>query len=157
MNKKINFFTIFISIFILLGISIYLGKQHLDNTFQNNKAETVIRELNRLRTALEEYYQIANHYPNLSKEGASNNLKMLDYIDENGKKISFADIYKQNEIAYTPEMDNVKSSNKVYNRNFFENGTQCGGWNYDYSTQTGEIHANLKKNTYNQGINWLEY
>lgn len=140
----------------ILGITL-LGTSSLKDIEESKKAEIVINNLTELRTALEKYYQLTKHYPDLTKDGAKDNLRILDYTDETGKKISFAEIYGRNAIHKTPESEYVGETNEVFNTKNFDNGTEKGGWNYDYTNQTGEIHANLVENAYLQGIKWEEY
>lgn len=156
-NKIIDFLMMAFGILIAVIIAIYLGNRNLQDTKENKKAERVIANLKELRIAIEKYYQLTQTYPELSREGAYKDLKILDYKDKDGNLISFAKIYKHNEMPMTEETNVFKEKNIVFDRNYFENGTETGGWNYDYSTQTGEIHANLIKNAYGQGINWAEY
>ena len=110
------------------------------------KAEAVQRDLKELRTALEEYYQLTGKYPELSKPGACDNLRILDYVDEKDR----------NKIAPTQAADKIYYNNRVFDNNDFKKINGLAGWNYDYSGQTGEIHANLQPNTYFQGVDWSE-
>ena len=140
----------------ILGITL-LGTSSLKDIEESKKAEIVINNLTELRTALEKYYQITKHYPDLTKDGAKDNLRILDYTDKTGRKISFAEIYGRNTIPKTPESEYTGETNEIFNTKNFDNGTEKGGWNYDYTNQTGEIHANLVENAYLQGIKWEEY
>ena len=156
-EKIVNYTLLCIGITVTAIIAIYLGAQNLQDTIESKKAERVMQDVKRLRIALEKYYQITGKYPELSMDGANNNLKILDYIDKNGKKISFAEIYGEDKLPKTPKTNIFPEKNEVFDRANFDNGTETGGWNYDYSNQTGEIHANLIKNVYSQGIDWKEY
>lgn len=120
------------------------------------KAEIVQKNLKDLRVALEKYYQLTGKYPELTKSGAYDNLRILDYIDEDGRKISFADIYGKEKIAFTQSTESVAENNRVFDTNNFKDINGLAGWNYDYTGQTGEIHANLKPNVYFQGVDWSE-
>ncbi|MFK4785663.1 hypothetical protein [Fusobacterium sp. MFO224] len=120
------------------------------------KAESVEKNLNELRVALEEYYRITGEYPELTRAEAYNNLKILDYVDKKGNKISFAKIYKKNSIKFTEGTDKLGKNNKVFDTNDFKKRNGLAGWNYDYSGQTGEIHPNLPNNMYMQNINWSD-
>lgn len=120
------------------------------------KVEKVQKELKELRIAIEEYYQLTGEYPNLSAPGVCDNLILLDYIDKEGRKISFAKIYKKNKIGVTQASKNISFNNRVFDNNDFKKINGLAGWNYDYSGKTGEIHANLKSDTYFQEINWSE-
>ncbi|WP_300330789.1 hypothetical protein [Fusobacterium sp.] len=118
------------------------------------KAEIVEKNLIEIRVALEKYYQLTGTYPDLSKEGANNNLTLLDSYNKLGQKISFAEIYGKNILDSTEQTDSLEQSNKVIDSNNFENIDGKGGWIYDYSNQTGEIHPNLPTNIYFQNIDW---
>ncbi|WP_410208326.1 hypothetical protein [Fusobacterium sp.] len=156
-ERKIHrIFTAICMIFAVLGI-VLLGKSSFNDIEESKKAEEVINSLTELRIALEEYYQVTKRYPDLTLEGAKDNLKLLDFTDDSGKKISFAEIYGRNTIPKTPKANNINETNEIFNTKNFDNGTEKGGWNYDYTNQTGEIHANLRENAYLQGIKWEEY
>lgn len=146
-----------IFIVLALAIALVLGSFSLRDLKESKKAEETIDNLVELRVALEKYYQLTKHYPDLTQDGAKDNLKILDYIDEYGNKISFADIYGRNSIPCTPNTETFEKTNEIFNTKNFDNGTETGGWNYDYINQTGEIHANLEENAYFQGIKWKEY
>ncbi len=100
---------------------------------------------------------LTKDYPDLTKEGVKDNLKLLDFKTTDGDIISFAEIYGRNTIPKTPENERINSSNEIYNTDDFINGTNTGGWNYDYSGRTGEIHANLPFNVFSQNMNWCEH
>lgn len=118
------------------------------------KAEIVEKNLIEIRVALEKYYQLTGTYPELSKEGANNNLTLLDSYNKLGQKISFAEIYGKNILEFTEQTDSLEQSNRVIDSNNFKNIDGKGGWIYDYSNQTGEIHPNLPSNIYFQNIDW---
>lgn len=141
--------------FILLFI-FYKVLPNMKDLEYAKKAELVQIELRDLRVAIEKYYQLTGTYPELSKAGVCDNLRLLDYVDENGNKISFADIYKKDTIGMTQASDKFSNNNRVFDNNDFTKINGLAGWNYDYSGNTGEIHANLKPNTYFQGVNWSE-
>lgn len=160
MKEKNKIKSWFILIFLVaLGMSflgIYVVIPGSKDIKYTKKAEKVQRNLNEIRVALEEYYKIAGKYPELTREGANINLKSLDYIDENGNKISFAEIYKKNTIEFTEGTDKLGKNNKVFDTENFKNNNGLAGWNYNYSGQTGEIHPNLPTNMYMQNIDWSE-
>ena len=147
--------------FIIIVISIlFLGYHmiipNISEVSEMKKAEIVQKNLRQIRVALENYYQVAGEYPNLGKEGAINNLRILDKLNDRGEVISFATIYKSEELAYTEEMATFLKSNKVISSNDFSVADGSGGWIYNYLDQTGEIHANLPENIYKQNIKWIE-
>lgn len=120
------------------------------------KAQKVQQDLKELRVAIEEYYQLTGKYPNLVAPGVYDDLTLLNYKDKDGKLISFAKIYKKNKIATTQSSKSISYNNRVFDNDDFNKINGLAGWNYDYSGGTGEIHANLKPNTYFQGIVWSE-
>lgn len=134
-----------------------LANLSLKDLADASKAETTLKNLKELRVALEEYYELTGRYPELTKDGVADNLKLLDYVDNRGNIVSFAKIYKKNKIEVIPNTDKFEKSNKVIDKNNFNSKVPIGGWNYDFSGQTGEIHANLPYNAYSQGIKWSEY
>lgn len=143
-------------IVIILGI-FFIGKYNIDDLKQAKRAEYTLKNLNKLRIALEEYYLLTKEYPDLTRAGVKDDLKLLDYRDKNGVLISFAEIYGRNSIPKTPENDKISGSNEIYDTNNFREGTGIGGWNYDFSGNTGEIHANLPNNIFSQNLEWYEY
>lgn len=137
----------------LLGANVH-GKV-LSDVVGSNKVEKVVSEIRNIRIALEKYYQLTGRYPDLSKPGVSQNLRLLDYRNEKGEIISFAEIYGRNILAETPaDGENFPASNIVYNVQDFSKGNNRGGWNYNYNGMTGELHPNLPKNMYGEDINW---
>lgn len=151
--------TVITTVFSILGTAlvIILGSYNVKDLSEAKKAEKVLEELKGLRVALEEYYQLTREYPNLTLEGAKDNLRILDYTDENGNLISFAKIYGHDTLPKTPAVEDIVESNAIYNTNSFKQDENYGGWNYDYTGKTGEIHANLPINIYSQGIDWNNY
>jgi|GEM_PF-534657 len=137
-----------------IGTLIYLNMSELND---QKRAENTLNNLREIRIAMEKYYNKANTYPELSKSGAWNNLRILDYYNANGELISFAEIYGSDVLKGTFKNDALDENNTVRDTNDFENGTMGGGWNYDHTGQTGEIHANLPYNHYSQEIEWHEY
>lgn len=145
---------IIISIVIL---AIFYGSYSKINDVKNvDRAEKTIQKLIELRIAIEKYYQISGKFPDLEKDGVKDNLALLDYTDPNGRKISFAEIYGKTVLEFTEETDSIPASNTVYDIENFNEGNFKGGWNYNYSGSTGELHVNLAKDAYNQKIDWKE-
>ena len=156
-KEKLKKIGIKIAIFLLGMLILFLGFYNINDLKQAKRAEYTLKELKELRIALEEYYQLTNEYPNLTYEGAKDNLRVLDYTDKNGKFISFAEIYGRDSLPSTPENENIGESNMIYDTDNFSKGSRTGGWNYDFSGRTGEIHANLPVNIFSQNIEWCEY
>ena len=151
-----NVLTIVAGIAVAVFVAI-LGTMNITDLKEQRRAKETMDRLTELRIALEKYYQVTKTYPELSKEGACNDLKILDYYGPDGKLISFAEIYGKNQIVSTPENEKISENNTVRDTDDFKNGTKSGGWNYNYSGHTGEIHANLPYNIYSQQIEWGEY
>lgn len=152
---KNNVVTACIYIIVIIGVTI-LGSYNVKDLSEAKKAEETINNLIELRVALEKYYQISKSYPDLTREGVKDNLKLLDYRNSKGELISFATIYGRNTIPSTKANGELLESNAVYDSTTLNKINQ-GGWSYDFSGRTGEIHANLPENIYSQGINWSEY
>ncbi|SJZ44704.1 hypothetical protein SAMN02745174_00542 [Cetobacterium ceti] len=146
----IYIFLIFFTGFFLL----HFVKREIKDLNETSKVEKIKYNLRELRIALDKYYKVAGKYPNLTETGVENNLKLLDYYDEKGNLISFEQIYGKNKISSTPEFSKYLPNNKVYDMNDFTKGSNIGGWNYNYSEQTGEIHVNLPMEAFNQKIDW---
>lgn len=156
-NKGIAIITELVIIIVIIALLVFYAViPNMSDLKYLKKAEKVQNDLQELRIALEEYYKLTGRYPELSKPGACDDLRILDYVDEKGRKISFADIYKKNKIADTQSGDGIYYNNRVFDNNDFKKINGLAGWNYDYTGQTGEIHPNLKPNTYFQGVDWSE-
>lgn len=138
----------------LTGLFIFLALRGIDDLTGSYKIDETIRSTKKLRIALEKYYELTGNYPELTRLGANTNLHILDYKDKNGKVISFADIYGKNSLDKTYGANNMIASNNVYDIKDFEKGNCQGGWNYNYSEKTGEIHPNLSSDIYGDKINW---
>lgn len=151
--------TIITAIFSVVGIlaAIILGSYNVKDLSEARKAEYVLEELKELRIALEKYYQLTNKYPNLTLEGVKDNLRLLDYTDSKGRLVSFAEIYGHESLPMTPEGNRLQKSNSINDVANFSKASNLGGWNYNYSGNTGEIHANLPENVYSQGVDWEKY
>ena len=159
MKKNIDWKMILGTGTLVLGVVIIvlIGIYNINDLKEARRAEITLRNLRELRVALEKYYILTKDYPELSREGAKDNLRLLDFKTSTGETISFAEIYGRNTIPKTSENERIKSSNEVYDTNDFVNGTNTGGWNYDYSGHTGEIHANLPFNVFSQSMEWYEH
>ncbi|MGL4981136.1 MAG: hypothetical protein ACRC40_04350, partial [Fusobacteriaceae bacterium] len=83
-------------------------------------------------------------------------LKMLDFLNSDGEKISFAEIYGKNNLEPTLSINGSVESNVVYDVQNFKDGNFKGGWNFNYTGNSGEIHANLPVDAYGQNIDWKD-
>lgn len=152
---KIIVFNWIINIIVTI-IFITLAMRGIEDLTGTYKIDETIRNTKEIRIALEKYYQATGTYPNLAKEGANNDLTILDYIDKNNKKISFAEIYGRKTLAKTYGSNSIIASNVVYDIDNFSNITESGGWNYNYKGNTGEIHPNLPDKIYIEKVNWFK-
>ena len=99
-NIKGNLITAVLYVIVLIGVVI-LGGYNVKDLKEVKKAEKTLNNLMELRVALETYYQLTNSYPELTRDGVKDNLKLLDYINEKGELISFAQIYGHDSIPKT--------------------------------------------------------
>ncbi|MGL4392826.1 MAG: hypothetical protein ACRCSK_05285 [Fusobacteriaceae bacterium] len=156
-ESKKYLFEIIIAIVIIFGAISYGFYSKAKDLRNTTKVEKTFEKLERLRVALEKYYQLTGTYPELSMEDANDNLHLLDVKDQNGNVISFAKIYGRNSIEDTESILGGRGNNKVYDTSKFDEGSGTGGWNYDYSGRTGEIHANINSGEYGSvDIDWSE-
>ncbi|MGL4946634.1 MAG: hypothetical protein ACRC4X_03065 [Cetobacterium sp.] len=152
-NGKITTLNWVVNIAITI-LFIYLAMRGIDDLTGTYKIDETVRSTKELRVALDKYYQLTGDYPELSKVGVNLNLHLLDYNDAHGNKISFAEIYGRKTLAKTYGSNSIVASNDVYDIANFENKNKNGGWNYNYSERTGEIHPNLPDDIYVEKINW---
>lgn len=150
-------FTILELLIVVGALSLFflMAVPRLSDVRDSTKAAKVQKELMGMRVALENFYTSTGGYPDLISEGAKDNLKLVKGDSIEGKKVNFAQFFGKDSIAKTPEDGPLKENNKVIDQEDVDNeGT--GGWKYNYSGQTGEVHANLPDNTYNQLIKWSQ-
>lgn len=142
---------------VLIGVVFYAFYYRIDDLKNVKNAETTLVRITEIRVALEEFYQKTGEYPNLLIIGSDGELKDVMGIGKNGEKIYFSKIYGRNKLLF-PIVNKTKFlENGVYDVSDFKNSvTMKGGWNYNYKEKTGEIHANLPENYYQQGIKWHE-
>ena len=153
--SKIVFDTLVVVV-ILVVLGLYAFNYRVNDLKTVKNAEITIARLKKIRVALEEYYQKTGTYPNLSLKGASDNLRMLDFETVDGKLISFAKIYGKNVLESPIVGTKEGQGNDVYDTSDFKEVKGTGGWKYNYSENTGEIHVNLKDDYYVQIIKWDE-
>ncbi len=150
-------FTILELIIVIGALSLFfvMAVPRLSDVRDSTKAARVQKELVGMRIALEEYYTSTGQYPDLLAEGVKDNLELVKGESREGKKVSFAQFLGKKSIPKTPKADLIEESNRVIDQGDTGNDG-VGGWKYNYSGKTGEIHANLPDNTYNQLIKWSE-
>lgn len=139
----------------ITALFIYLAMRGIDDLTGTYKIDEAVRNTKELRVALEKYYQKTGSYPELTKSGANLNLHILDYVDtRTGEKISFAELYGKKSLPKTYMSSVIEGVNDIYDVSDFSKATKTGGWNYNYSERTGEIHPNLPEDIYKEKINW---
>ncbi|ADO82318.1 type II secretion system protein [Ilyobacter polytropus] len=150
-------FTILELIIVLGALALFfvMAVPRLSDVRDSTKAARVQKDLVGMRVALESYYTATGEYPDLISEGMKDNLKLIKAESIEGKKVNFAQFLERDSIPKTPKSGLIEESNLVID---WENSEQIGigGWKYNYSGKTGEIHANLPENMYNQLIEWSE-
>ena len=105
----------------------------------------LIKDLKTMRVAIDDFYKATGTFPDLA----------LANSDEKLEKIYFKDYLRESSLPKTPTFKDLTESNKVYLVENFKKVTNDGGWNYNI--KTGEIHANLPYNFFEQGIDWQNY
>lgn len=144
-------------IIAIVAIAILYGSYYKVNDVKNvDRAEKTMQNLAELRISIDRYYQISGRFPDLARAGANEDLTILDYVNAEGKKISFAEIYGKQVLELIEATKDIAASNKVYDLEKFNDGNLQGGWNYNFSGNTGEIHVNLPQDAFNQNIDWRE-
>jgi len=150
-------FTILELIIVLGALALFfvMAVPRLSDVRDSTKAARVQKDLVGMRIALENFYTATGEYPDLISEGMKDNLKLIKAESIEGKKVNFAQFLERDSIPKTPKSGLIEESNLVID---WENSEQIGigGWKYNYSGKTGEIHANLPDNMYNQLIEWSE-
>ena len=150
-------FTILELIIVLGALALFfvMAVPRLSDVRDSTKAARVQKDLVGMRVALENYYTATGEYPDLISEGMKDNLKLIKAESIEGKKVNFAQFLEKDSIPKTPKSGLIEESNLVID---WENSEQTGigGWKYNYSGKTGEIHANLPDDMYNQLIEWSE-
>lgn len=140
---------------VLLLAGLFFISIARSNNSDINYAKEMINNIKHLRMAIDRYYLKTGEFPDLAGEGVNDKLELIEYKTKEGEKINFKDIYGFSVLAGTPDFKNLDASNKVYEVENFKKVTDSGGWNYN--RKTGEIHINLPKNFFDQGIEWSSF
>ena len=114
----------------------------------------LLKDLKTMRIAIDDYYKATGTFPNLVLANSDEKLESI-YYEKDGEKIYFKDYLRESSLPKTPTFKDLTESNKVYLVENFKKVTNDGGWNYNI--KTGEIHANLPYNFFEQGIDWENY
>ena len=141
-----------LELFIVIGvvcILVLMAIPKLSDVKESRMASEMQNNLVDMRIALEEYYKETGEYPNLI--GVENDLRDVMSSDDG---ISFGEILGRKTLVKTPRVGEIPATNKIYDMANPEEITQNGGWNYNQSGNTGEIHVNLPTNIFGQEIDW---
>ena len=131
-----------IAIFALMAIP------KLSDVKESRVAAQVQKDLVDIRTALEIHYKQTGEYPVL----VGNEDRLMKVIVED--ELTFGDIIGKRKMPSTPKVGEIESSNRIIDTRKFPSSSGNGGWNYDQSGRTGEIHVNLPMNIFKQEIDW---
>lgn len=159
--KKKNFFMYRFSTFsfltlipiVALMIFVFISMFRVKNE-EIDLPKILLRDMKNIRVAIDDYYKLTGAFPELSLVNSDEKLEKI-YYEKDGERIYFKDYLKENSLPKTPAFKNLTESNKVYIVENFGKVTNDGGWNYN--VKTGEIHANLPYNFFEQGIDWANY
>lgn len=138
----------------VIGIFALMAVPRLSDVKDSSRAAKVQKDLTDLRVALEEYYSQVGDYPALV--GVEDVLEDVSGRSPDGSKITFAQVLGRKKIPSTPEAEGIKKRNTVTDVKDFRDSDGKGGWNYNYTKQTGEIHANLPTGIFRQSVDWSE-
>lgn len=140
---------IIISVMCILA---FMAIPKVSDVKDSSRAAAVQKDLVSIRVALEEYYSKTDTYPDLI--GAEDRLMELGYRDRGKAEVVFGKILDRRSLPSTPGIDGAPETNKVHDMEDFSEGDGRGGWNYNFSGRTGEIHVNLPENIFRQSIDW---
>ena len=114
----------------------------------------LIKDLKTMRVAIDDFYKATGTFPDLVLANSDEKLESI-YYEKDGERIYFKDYLRESSLPKTPTFKDLTESNKIYLVENFRKVTNDGGWNYNI--KTGEIHANLPYNFFEQGIDWQNY
>mgnify|MGYP007110394728 CR=1 FL=1 len=114
----------------------------------------LLKDIKTMRVAIDDYYKTTGTFPDLVLANSDEKLESI-YYEKDGEKIYFKDFLKESTMPSTPSYKDLPKTNKVTIVTNFRKPTNDGGWNYNI--KTGEIHANLPYNFFEQGIDWENY
>ena len=144
----------FLALIPILTLVILTFKSIVSNGNDDvNSAKVMIKDIKNMRVAIDEFYKETGEFPNLALANDGGIDKVS--VDQNGKIVYFKDFLKEEEIPKTPGYAETRSSNKIHSVENFKDIKYNGGWNYNM--KTGEIHANLPSNFFEQGVDWASY
>lgn len=159
--KKKNFFMERFSTFsfltlipiVALMIFVFISMFRTKNE-EVDLPKILLKDIKTMRVAIDDYYKATGTFPDLVLANSDEKLESI-YYEKDGEKIYFKDYLRESSLQKTPTFKDLTESNKVYLVENFKKVTNDGGWNYNI--KTGEIHANLPCNFFEQGIDWENY
>ncbi|WP_427170323.1 hypothetical protein KST23_08545 [Fusobacterium nucleatum] len=146
-----SFLTLIPIVVLIIFIFVSMFKSKNDEV---DLPKTLLKDLKTIRIAIDDYYRATGTFPDLVLANSDEKLENI-FFEKDGKKIYFKDYLKENKLQKTPTFKNLNESNEIYEVENFKKVTHDGGWNYN--SKTGEIHANLPYNFFEQGIDWENY
>ena len=123
-----------VALMIFVFISMFRAKNE-----EVDLPKILLKDIKTMRVAIDDYYKATGTFPDLVLANSDGKLESI-YYEKDGERIYFKDLIE---------------SNKIYLVENFRKVTNDGGWNYNI--KTGEIHANLPYNFFEQGIDWQNY
>lgn len=138
-----------VALMIFVFISMFRAKNE-----EVDLPKTLLKDIKTIRVAIDDYYKATGTFPNLVLANSDEKLEKI-YYEKDGERIYFKDYLRKNSLPKTPTFKDLTESNKIYLVENFKKATNDGGWNYNI--KTGEIHANLPYNFFEQGIDWKNY
>ena len=138
-----------VALMIFVFISMFRAKNE-----EVDLPKILLKDIKTMRVAIDDYYKATGTFPDLVLANSDGKLESI-YYEKDGEKIYFKDYLRESSLPITPTFKDLTESNKIYLVENFRKVTNDGGWNYNI--KTGEIHANLPYNFFEQGIDWQNY
>ena len=138
-----------VALMIFVFISMFRAKNE-----EVDLPKILLKDIKTMRVAIDDYYKATGTFPDLVLANFDEKLESI-YYEKDGERIYFKDYLRESILPKTPTFKDLIESNKIYLVENFRKVTNDGGWNYNI--KTGEIHANLPYNFFEQGIDWQNY
>jgi len=114
----------------------------------------LLKDIKTMRVAIDDYYKATGTFPDLVLANSDEKLESI-YYEKDGERIYFKDYLRESSLPKTPTFKDLIESNKIYLvENFRKVTNNREGIRH---IKTGEIHANLPYNFFEQGIDWQNY
>lgn len=152
-GKIFNFFFSNIDTYCCFNDFVFISMFRTKNE-EVDLPKLLLKDIKTMRVAIDDYYKATGIFPDLVLANSDEKLESI-YYEKDGEKIYFKDYLRESSLPKTPTFKDLTESNKVYLVENFKKVTNDGGWNYNI--KTGEIHANLPYNFFEQGIDWENY